>query len=691
MIHRTVTLARRLVAPCFVSAAIGLNLSADARDHDTGDLQQLLYREALFYSLQQEHLSALTRLEAAEAQNLDSPSSAEARLLLARLKLAYGLHLEAGFELHAVPEEGVAVDVRNRSWYELARAFFHKGYKQAAADALASIEGEVPTDIAGDYQLLNATVLMSLDRNREAAEALEHWQGASRLAAYAHYNRGIALLRAGERELAVPILEMAVNTPARGEEMLALRDKARLSLGYTLAGQGEYRSARRQLEAVRPEGPFSNRALLALGWIAHKQGQSDSALVSWTELSGRSPIDPVVLETLLLVPTVQRELDALPTASRDYETAVSAYTRELDRLHAVRESVQQGSALSELLENENHSRPERANPSEGETARYFGPLLASRDFSAMQQGHKELQGMLESVDRSLQGVDVVAQDIPPAKEIPPLPELSPAQQTVKVKRSGGGGLSNPGDQGVLGEPGQPHWKSQKVDKEGAPVTGTSPGIPGLPDIESPERRAVKPLPRSGPYLITPPANPDSPPPPAPLGLAGRDIIWLPTSGEFFNRPTSGEFFRRPGELVEEDYAYPDTVPVKQRESRGRDAYRVDSMLPAPEETTGFDPGAIPVGEALRELAVALNNSSARVARLGEFGDPDAGLEERSVALRQRILVLRTRIANAIALYEDYAQDLALEELDRRQHLLEALLQQASLELAKTYDRTSDDH
>jgi len=51
--------------------------------------------------------------------------------------------------------------------------------------------------------------------------------------------------------------------------------------------------------------------------------------------------------------------------------------------------------------------------------------------------------------------------------------------------------------------------------------------------------------------------------------------------------------------------------------------------------------------------------------------------------------LRARIANAIALYESYTQALALDELDRRQHLLEDLLEQASLELAKTYDQRSD--
>jgi hypothetical protein len=73
---------------------------------------------------------------------------------------------------------------------------------------------------------------------------------------------------------------------------------------------------------------------------------------------------------------------------------------------------------------------------------------------------------------------------------------------------------------------------------------------------------------------------------------------------------------------------------------------------------------------------------------GSLG-PGAGLQERIAALRARILKLRARIANALVLYENYTRTMALEELDRRQLLLEDLLEQANLELAKTYDQSSD--
>ena len=62
-----------------------------------------------------------------------------------------------------------------------------------------------------------------------------------------------------------------------------------------------------------------------------------------------------------------------------------------------------------------------------------------------------------------------------------------------------------------------------------------------------------------------------------------------------------------------------------------------------------------------------------------------GLERRLAALRERILRLRARVAAAVALYEDYAKSLAIGELQRRHGQVEHYLEQARLELAKTYD------
>jgi tetratricopeptide (TPR) repeat protein len=676
----------RALLRCLLLVAVSMNFSLNVGAQDSARLGELLYGEALFHSHQQDYLSAISRLQMAEAQGLLPSSSGEAALLLARMKLAYGMHLEAGFDLHALLGEDVPPPLRNRAWYDLGRAFFHKRYNQAAAEALANVRGEMPTDIIGDYQLLRATVLMSLHRNQEAAQELAQWRGAPELAAYAHYNRGIALVRAGDYAQVVPSLEMAVKMPARGEELLALRDKARLALGYAFAREDDYKRARKQLQAVRPQGPFSNRALLALGWLDYKQGRSESALAAWTELQGRSPTDPAVLETLLVVPAVHRELDALQMATRDYEAAVAAYNTELDRLHGARESVQKGEAVEQLLQSDTRSGLRTQGTANQEAARFLGPLLASRDFAELHQSHSELRAMLDNMDKGLREIDALPKGNTPEKQAEPKPTSAAMPQAHSEQRS----APPLPAQSDLRELEAPQLQRDWVLREGETVNRPKQKVPQLPEVESPSQRTLKPFPER--ELPSRPAISNyirEPPSPEITGLSESEILWLPNSGEFFQRPKSGEFFKRPGEEVAEDYAYPDVVPRKRSKPGDAYAYQLNRLLPAGDDQSGFDSGAVPVGEALRDLAAALSSATQRMAALnGSYGE-DAGLEQRIAALRLRILKLRARTAKALDLYENYTRTLALDELDRRQSLLEGLLQQASLELAKTYDQNSD--
>lgn len=670
----------------------GISLPATAVEPDAARLQELLYGEALFLSHQQDYLAAITRLQLAEEEHQLSPASVDAKLLLARMKLAYGMHIDAGFDFHALLGEDVPEAVRNRAWYELARTFSHKGYQEAAAEALGNIQGEVPADIAGDYQLLHATVLMSLDQNRRAAEVLEPWQGAPGLVAYAWYNRGIALVRAGEHEQAVAALEQAVAMRAKGEELLALRDKARLSLGYAYARTEDYKRARKQLQAVRPDGPFSNRALLALGWIAHKQGRSDSALVPWMELRGRSPTDPAVLETLLVVPAVHRELDALQTATRDYEAAMAAYSSELKHLHDARESVRNGNAVTMLLQNNSAGGATATGRAGAGEARYFGSLLASRDFQEMLQGHGELQSMLNNVDKGLYNMEMLSKAVPPAGSVTARPgtqsSSTPASRE-SASTSGGKSTARTPAQQLVNKADDPDWQQQWGHRQGEATDFPAPGIPQLPEIELPAERALEPLPESDFTGLPESEFFGLPPEPEYIkGLEGAEDNWLPDS-EIVWLPETGRFQMPAGE---EDYAYPDTLPGKRSKPGNSYAYQLNQQPSTPGSGAGFNAGAIPVGEALRELASALNSATDRMLQLGESYDgmtDSIDLRERIAALRERILLLRARIENALALYEDYTQSLALDELDHRQHLLEDLLEQASLELAKTYDQASE--
>jgi len=669
---------------------------ADSRDSSSSRLQELLYGEALFHFQQQDYFSAITQLQLADEQGTLPASSTDTRILLARLKLAYGLDVDAAFDFHALLDDNVSDTVRNRAWYELAKSFFRKGYIGAAEEALSHIRGELPEDISGDQQLLRASVLIAQNRNSQAAQLLEQWKGAPELAAYAHYNHGIALMRAGDYESAIKSLERVADLQAEGEESLALRDKANLSLAYAFTRAGNLNRAQTQLEKVRLQGPFSNRALLALGWIAHKQGRREAALVPWMELRGRAPTDPAVLETLLIVPSLQRELDSLHVATQDYEAAVATYSNELRGLNDTLESVRRGGTVNLLLQKadvSDGSARQTGQASIRPETRYFGRLLASRDFQQTLQDHGELQSMLHEIDKGLTDIDKLTGGVEPSAD-PGTQSAAFTLSTSPVRESGrpaaadGTGRANEEAHSSLRSDAEREVERQR--REGRQAEHPSPGIPLLPEIDLPEGQAIEPLPQSE-FTGLPESEftglPAAPEPTALLqgsedvALPVSEIAWLPETGRL----------RLPWN--EQDYAYPDAVVLdKRRSGPGNQRQRMRLTTP-PGADAGFNAGAEPVGEALRELAAALSSATDRMARLSQAYDAAPpgvdGLEGRIAALRERILRLRGRINHAIALNERYIKALALDELDRRQHQLEDLLEQASLELAKTYDQAAD--
>ena len=445
----------------------------------------------------------------------------------------------------------------------------------AAAEVLSNVKGDMTGPVAGEIQLLQATVLMALGRNLEAAKALAEWHGHPGAAGYGHYNRGIALIRAEQYQPAADALQQAATMPAPTDELKALRDKARLSLGYVNARLDDYGKARRYLQAIGPDSPFSSRALLALGWIDYRQGRKESALASWLTLREQSADDPAVLETLLVVPALYAELDALPAAGDDYRAAIAAYRSQLQSVLDARQAVLSDGAMSQLL---------RQVPADAKSPlRYLAPLLASRQFEETAENYGELYTLRRAIERTLREIDTLAEHAarPPIGETaghpPSLPE-APAGDAVGQQRppaSRPGSAAEPG-----GEPPTAVWQTRTV-RRGTGESESSGAIPALPEVASPGRRSVKPLPQSA-FSGLPQSDfsglPQAaefikePPDPEITGLPHSEVLWL---------PKSGEFFRRPGEEPVDDHAYPDAVQRGASRPAQRYEEKLLGLLPLP--------------------------------------------------------------------------------------------------------------
>lgn len=647
-------------------------------DGEAGNrLQQLLAGEARFHYYQQDYFTAITKLHRAREAADGQPVSAETQVLMARLQLAYGLNTQAAAALDAIARED-ATAAADLAWFELARSFYRKGQPEAALNALSGIQGQVPAETDGELQLLHAHVLSALGRYSDAARVLSKQRGPAELAPYRNYNLGIAAWRAGDHSTAIDALQRVATLSAAGEELLALRDKSNLTLGYILLQREQLDQSRKQLEKVRLEGPFSNQALLITGVVAQMQGRSEEALAAWSVLRERLPADPAVQESLLAAPYLQRQLQSPQAAAGLYEQAVASLSGELGRLDSALKSVQQGETVSRLLDQ--GGRQSIAGPA----SRYLEELLVSRAFQRTSRGHSDMRSMLDSVDRGLESIGQLQQAIQPhrdaaAGQAKPRPGRAspgePASQPGAVKKVVAAPKSAAGsDQDIAA------WQGAQ---EGG---GSDRGIPLLPEAKLPPEQALEQLPGSGAAGL-PSAAEDIGLPAAPVDVglpSGGDALGLPLAPEDIGLPP-GSSWRELGQ-DEDDPRY--TEFLARHEEQAAQSRRLLRRILRPTRSGA----SLSIDSALVDLAQALGHTTERMEQLARklraSGLRDELLRKRIAALRARILALRKQIDAVLARYEDYARQLVLTALKARRAQLENHLRQARLELAKTYDAVS---
>src|SRR5258706_15302508 len=291
-------------------------------------VQDLHYGDVLFRFYSGDDFEALTRLEAYEHWHRMPHHEQDAALLAGGLYLSVGMHNEAGRRFETLLPDQVPAGLRNRAWFYLAKVWYARGYYDRSEQSLGHISGDLTPALEAERQHLLVNVLMRQNRFDEAEARLAHWQGPPGWMAYARFNLGVALGPQNRKDEAAPVLTAAGTMPVTGSELLALRDKANLALGYTWLQAHNPAAARDAPRGVRPTGPHSTRALLGVGWAQAALGNYREALTPWTELHNRNLLDAAVQESYLAVPYAYGKLNANAQAAEFYESAINSFDQE---------------------------------------------------------------------------------------------------------------------------------------------------------------------------------------------------------------------------------------------------------------------------------------------------------------------------------------------------------------------------
>lgn len=366
-------------------------------------VQDLHYGDVLFHywADQDNGLQTLTRLEAYSHWGLMPHHAADAQLLAAGIYLQLGLHNEAGDRFAALLNNRVSLPVRNRAWFYLAKIWYERGYYDRAEQALSRIQGQLGDALEGERNNLLVNALMYQHRYDDAITQLRSWHGTADWMAFARFNLGVALVRAARLPEAAPILTSVGTLQAYTAELLTLRDRANLALGFAYLQANRPQEARIALARVRLDGPYSSRALLADGWAQVALGQYREALVPWTELQRRSLRDSAVQESYLAVPYALGKINAPAESAQYYETALKSFSAESTNLGGAIAHVKSGGLLTDLLgadQDPNHGWLwQLGRLPDAPQSRYLYELLADDDFQEGLQNYRDLTFMRQSL------------------------------------------------------------------------------------------------------------------------------------------------------------------------------------------------------------------------------------------------------------------------------------------------------
>lgn len=347
---------------------------------------------ARYLSATGSNFGALVELRQVDSGSGDAALPESFDWLLARSYLNFGMHDEARRAYRKLGQRTADRERLNAALLDLAEFEYQRGYIFEAVERLRDLRNEITPAQMTRWQDVTSRVLLAQGRYGEAADVLRERSDRSEHSVFMRYNLGIALLNDGQLQEGRSTLDAISRTRPRDDAERALRDRANTVLGYHFLRAEQGGTARPLFSRVRTEGPFSNRALLGMGWaelaprgdrqdrntlvededsegfrdvaslgvlirpgffeadiyerLANRPFRRDSlgeseeesllrALVVWNELVKRDPMDAAVQEAMLAIPYA---LDRLG----DYEQAMQRYQEAIDVFEQARERIDQG-------------------------------------------------------------------------------------------------------------------------------------------------------------------------------------------------------------------------------------------------------------------------------------------------------------------------------------------------------------
>ena len=149
------------VALCFLLLALVPTAYAAKNDPDPIVVKDPHYGEVLFHFYKEDYFPAIVRLLAAQKQGLITEHEEQAELLLGGLYLSYGHHLEAAAIFERLLADNVDLEIRDRTWFFLAKIWLQRGYLDKSQEALSYLSEDLPDNLQREAQMLQSQIYIN--------------------------------------------------------------------------------------------------------------------------------------------------------------------------------------------------------------------------------------------------------------------------------------------------------------------------------------------------------------------------------------------------------------------------------------------------------------------------------------------------------------------------------------------------
>ena len=443
-------------------------------------------RAVAYETAAQKNLTALTELLQLRGARELGELPPDYQWQLAQAYVNFGMGSRAQVLYRNLAESAPDAEQLARARLKLAEFQYERGYWEEARATLYAMREKLPDSVVDDWQDQLSRVLLAEGRYGDAIEVLTDLKNANRQSEYTRYNFGVALVNNGDLKKGREVIDRVGRLRPENIETLALRDRANLALGWHYLRTELAKNAKEAFYRIRSAGPYSNRALLGLGWAELAPGgktatrdipddltpfstfatlggllrpgflNRDSsspgagkfkldnispeeaaalqrALAAWVELIARDPLDPAVQEAYLAIPYSLDRLGAHTEALQYYEKAVEHLEQNRQRLDIAMANLKKGVMVETVVRRDMGAESgwqwKLKDLADTPETYYLQNLIAEHRYQEALKNYRDIRLMARTVDAW--GARLTALELTHAAKA--TEDVSPGQLFVRAK------------------------------------------------------------------------------------------------------------------------------------------------------------------------------------------------------------------------------------------------------------------